>query len=244
MAKSKNTTMALLKKNQFRLVLIAVIFLFVVAVLLLIFFKGYMGAKEKYESIIADLRAENERLSDPTALYELASKEVTVSLIESEIKDIGELATIEYLYTDVGQFEDSAKLFGKEIPFAITTKSFIAKWDGVIKAGIKVDKIDVDVNNADRKIEISLPKAEILSHEIHNESIETLDEKNGLFNPIKVDDVRNFDATSKEHMEQRAIENGLLDKALDNSKEIITKLVYTDMVEKLEYTITFEEINN
>ena len=110
MAKSKNTTMALLKKNQFRLVLIAVIFLFVVAVLLLIFFKGYMGAKEKYESIIADLRAENERLSDPTALYELASKEVTVSLIESEIKDIGELATIEYLYTDVGQFEDSAKL--------------------------------------------------------------------------------------------------------------------------------------
>ena len=64
------------------------------------------------------------------AVYEEASKEVDIRLINSEIQNIGELATIEYMYTDAGKFEDPKSLFGKNIPF--TTKSFIAKWDGVI----------------------------------------------------------------------------------------------------------------
>lgn len=87
-----------------------------------------------------------------------------------------------------------------------------------------------------------IPKAQILSHEINDESIETLDEKNGLFNKIKVEDVREFDAISKEAMEQRAIENGILDKAFENAKEIIEKLINTDVVREQEYTITFQEI--
>ena len=55
-----------------------------------------------------------------------------------------------------------------------------------------------------------MPNAEILSHEIDNNSIETLDEKDGLFNPVKVEDVRQFDTVSKDAMEDRAIENGIL----------------------------------
>ena len=65
-----------------------------------------------------------------------------------------------------------------------------------------------------------MPNAEILSHEIDNNSIETLDEKDGLFNPVKVEDVRQFDTVSKDAMEDRAIENGILDKALKNAEDI------------------------
>lgn len=63
-----------------------------------------------------------------------------------------------------------------------------------------------------------------------------------MFNKLSVEDVREFDAISKEAMEQRAIENGLLDKAFSNTKDIIYKIVDTDIVEELEYTITFKEI--
>ena len=84
------------------------------------------------------------------------------------------------------------------------------------------------------------PQAKILSHEISEESIETLDEKNGFFNSIKIDDVRAFDTVSKEAMEQRAIENGILDKAYENAKAIIHKLVATGIPEEVEYTITFQ----
>ncbi len=165
---------------------------------------------------------------------------MNIELITSEIRDIGELATIEYLYTDAGKFEDPAKVFGKEIPFSFTTKSFIAKWDGIIKIGVNVDEITVEVRDYNKEIVVHIPEAVILSHEIDEESIETLDEKNGLFNSIKVDDIREFDAISKEAMEQRAIENGLLDKAYENAKAIIYKLIDTGVVEELGYTITFK----
>lgn len=87
-----------------------------------------------------------------------------------------------------------------------------------------------------------MPNATILSHEIDNNSIETLDEKDGLFNPVKVEDVREFDAISKDAMEQRAIENGILDKAFDSAKEIIRTLVNNDVVQEQGYTIKFEAI--
>ena len=87
-----------------------------------------------------------------------------------------------------------------------------------------------------------MPNAEILSHEIDSESIETLDEKDGLFNEIKIEDVREFDAVSKEAMEQRAVENGILDKAYNNAEIIIHRLINTELVKELGYSIIFKKI--
>ena len=107
---------------------------------------------------------------------------------------------------------------------------------------VDISKVAAEVNKGKKEIIVHIPKAEILSHEIEDDSIETLDEKDGLFNKIKVEDIREFDTNSKAAMEQRAIENGLLDKAFENAKAIIYKLLDTDIVEELEYTITFETI--
>ena len=214
----------------------------VVVIVLGIFYKGYSSAKEKYEATIKQLEEEVDRLSEPVAVYEEAAQEIDIAVINAEIRDIGELATIEYLYTDAGKFEDPAELFGKEIPFSFTTKSFIAKWDGSIKAGVDISKVTAEVNESEKEIVVHIPKAEILSHEVDDESIETLDEKDGLFNKLKIDDIRAFDANSKDAMEKRAIENGLLDKALENAKAIIRKLIDNDIVKELEYDITFEVI--
>ena len=207
-----------------------------------IFCVGDVAAKEKAEQRIADLENEIKRLSDPVVVYEETSKEIDISLINLEIQEIGELDTIEYMYTDAGKFFDAKELFGKEIPFSFTTKSFIAKWDGSIKAGVDVNKIVAEVDKHAKEIVIHIPKAEILSHELDDESFETLDEKDGLFNPIEIDDIRQFDSVSKEAMEKRAIENGILDKALENAKGIIRKLVMNEVIEKQGYKIAFEVI--
>lgn len=238
----KEYELTLLKRRKKGFITAIVIVVVVLIALLGIFVKGYSSATEKYEAIIAELEEENERLSDPVVVHEIASREVNLDLIKSEIKDIGELATIEYMYTDAGKFEDPKQLFGKDIPFSFTTKSFIAKWDGIIKAGVNVDEIIVEINDANKEIVVHMPKAEILSHEIDNDSIETLDQKDGLFNSVKVEDVREFDAISKDEMEERAIENGILDKADENAKNIIEKLINNDVVQELEYTIKFEVI--
>lgn len=221
-----------------KIIPVAVVVAIILIIVLVIFVKGYVSAKEKYESIIAELEEEVDRLSDPVAVYEEASKEVDIKVINSEIQEIGELATIEYLYTDAGKFEDPKKVFGKNIPF--TTKSFIAKWDGCIKAGIDISQVIAEADENNKEIIIHMPEAEILSHEVDNDSIETLDEKDGLFNPIKVEDVRDFDLVSKQSMEERAIENGILEKASENAKDVIKKLLENDVAEELQYSIKFE----
>lgn len=200
--------------------------------------KVYADTRGKYENIVKELQGQIDELSDPTVIYTVATKEVTIDLIKSEIIDIGELATIEYFYTDAGKFENPKQLFGINVPF--TTKSFIAKWDGSIKAGVKLDQIIVEINDAKKEITIHMPSPEILSHEIKKDSIETLDEKDGLFNPIKVDDVREFDKVSKEAMEERAIENGILNRAAENAKVMIEKLVNNDVVQEQGYMVSFK----
>lgn len=230
-------------KKYIKKVIFSPLFISLLVVLLLmswLFYRGYSEAKERYEQEIHELKEQVKYLSNPTAKYTIATKKVSLDLINSEIKDIGELATIEYLYTNAGKFENLNQLFGINVPF--TTKSFIAKWDGVIKAGVEVNKIKVEINDSNKEIIIYMPKSAILSHEIKKESIETLDEKDGLFNTIKVDDVREFDKVSKEEMEERAIENGILNKASENAKNIIEKLINTDVVKEQGYVISFKTI--
>lgn len=190
---------------------------------------------------IKKLEGEVDRLSDPVAVYEEASKQVDISVINAEIQDIGELATVEYLYTDAAKFEDPKKLFGKELPFEFTTKSFVVKWDGVIKAGVDITQVTAEADDTEKKIVVKLPKAKILSNDIDDDSVEVLDEKDGLFNSIKVEDVKSFDAVSKDDMEQRAIDQGILEKASQNAKEMIEHLIQNDVTEKSGYTVEFEE---
>ena len=156
------------------------------------------------------------------------------------MKSMSELATMEYSYTNAGKYSNPKQLFGKDVPF--TTKSFIAKWEGTIKAGINIEKTTSDINQIDNIITIYLPKAEVLSHEIHEESFETLDEKNGLFNKIEVDDIREFDKESKDAMEQRALENGILEKAAESAEVIIQGLLYMSPEISELYTIQFKPV--
>lgn len=225
-----------------KLVITIMIPVLIMVSVLLIFLRGYANAAKKYEDRIGELEQEVDRLSEPVAVYEEAAKEVNIRTINAEIQNIGELATVEYLYTDAGKFEDQGKLFGQELPFSLTTKSFIVKWDGSIKAGVDISRVRAEVNEAEKEIIVYIPKAEILSHEIKTGSVETLDEKNGLFNKISVEDIREFGTAGREAMEQRAVENGLLDQAFENAEGIILGLMEVATAEEAGYRIRFDMI--
>ena len=149
--------------------------------------------------------------------------EISLSVIYEEIQNIGELATVEYLFTDAAIFSDSQQIGNWNIPF--TEKSFTMKWDGIIKAGIQVDKIVIDVNKDDLIITVTLPAAEILSYEVDSDSVEVLDEKNNIFNEISVNDKVQLDAATEKEMKDRVIRNGLLEKAQKNAEDIISRLL-------------------
>ena len=224
----------------------------VVAVLVLLtvggaWLSGRRQAKENAEAEIAELKAMIEEqdekiqeLIETPIVVSPVNPEIKLDIIYSEIKSISELATMEYLFTDAAEFTDSKQIKSWNIPF--TEKSFILKWDGVIKAGVKLDLVTIEVNQDEKKITVSVPTAEILSYQIDTDSVEVLDEKDNIFNKISVDDKIKFDAATEEAMKQRAIENGLLEKAQANAEEILLRLLQANPAIGTEYTIEFVTI--
>ena len=145
---------------------------------------------------------------------------IALDTIYEEIQGIGELATVEYLFTDAAIFTDSKQIGNWNIPF--TQKSFTIKWNGTIKAGIQIEQIEIHVDQDNAIITITLPASQILSYEVDNESVEVLDEKNNIFNKITIQDKIELDIATEKAMIERAIQSGLLENALENAEDIIT----------------------
>lgn len=146
---------------------------------------------------------------------------ITTDLISQQLNGIQELATVEYYYTNMGQYENQLDFYGWKVPF--TTKRFILSYDAVIKAGVDLSALDVRVTGD--TITITLPEPEILSHEIPEDSIQVFDETHNIFNPIQISDYTGFTRDQKALLEERAIENGLLDKASEQACTVVENLL-------------------
>ena len=147
------------------------------------------------------------------------------------------MATVEYLFTDAARFSDSKDIKGWNIP--LTEKSFLMKWDGVIKAGINVNDIGIDIDNEKMIITLTMPEATILSYDVDESSVEVLDEKDNIFNNITVEDKVGFDEATGNAMKERVIENGLLDQALSQAQITIEGLLTANPVIAENYEIVF-----
>lgn len=188
-----------------------------IAVLLLVGFAGfYFGVK--YEGP-----------------FRIGPARITADVINAKFSEVSELVTVTYNYTSMGTF--SNQLMFKDWKIPLTSKSFIVQYDGIIKAGIdlKETKVETDGYN----ITITIPKAKILSHEIDEDSVQVLDEKTNLFNPIAVDDVTGFENEQKKLNEETAIEKGILTEAKKNAEEALKNLIL-DMDGGKNYTVTFK----
>lgn len=138
---------------------------------------------------------------------------ITQDLLQQQIQAIGELGTAKYYYTNMGRYENTLQLGGKNIPF--TQKMFIISYDGTIKAGVEVKDIQVTLN--DKTIKVVIPPAKVLSHEVDMKSVTVFDEKNSIFNGLSTEDVTLFLNEQNTQMEERAVGSGILADAQQNA---------------------------
>jgi len=161
--------------------------------------------------------------------------QMSSELLSNQIQSISELATVEYNYTNMGKFENHNTFYGWEVPF--TTKSFIISYDGKVKAGIDMTQVEVKLNN--KKIDITMPTAKILSHEIDEKSIEVFDETQNIFNQISIKDYHQFTIDQKEKIEKNVTEKGLITEAQEKAKTAISTFIKTSYQLDDEYKIEF-----
>ena len=160
------------------------------------------------------------------------------SIVSGYISDIGELATAEYGYTMAHTANKPKKtIVGFEIPF--TDSKVIYSYEGLIKAGFNFADIEVEVDNVGKRILITLPEAKILSSSIDRDSLIVYDERNSPFNAFTFEDMNLSIGELEDDAKEAALSNGLLERAAENAKSIITSMI-GNLYESNEYTVEFE----
>ena len=154
--------------------------------------------------------------------------EITSSLIYNKLVSAKELTTLKYHYTNMGHFENQNTFYGYKVPF--TSKEFIVSYEGLINAGIDLNKMKVNVG--DKSIEVRIPPAEILSHEIYEDSLKVYDERESIFNRIDIEDYNDFSKDQKSEIEKKAIKKGLLKEDDEESKRAIEEILMGDTILK------------
>ena len=162
-----------------------------------------------------------------------AEPQITGDLLASQLRSVQELVTVSYYYTNMGRFENQVDFYGWKVPF--TTKSFIVSYDGVIKAGVDLEQLQVSIGGGE--VTVTLPESRIISHEIPEDSLEVFDESDNLFNHITIEDYTAFTQDQKSAMEQRAVDGGLLDRANQEARTAVDSLLRI-MPGLEEYTLT------
>ncbi len=163
-----------------------------------------------------------------------SNTQMSAVVLENKLTEISELASISYAYTNMAEFENSKDFYGVKLPF--TTKSFIITYDGQIKAGVDLSQAQVSVRGT--RVQVTLPEAEVLSHQIDENSIEVFDETTSIFNPLRVEDYQAFSKDQKARMEKKAEEKGLLteakSRAVSSVRSMLEQLLGSD------YTLNVE----
>ena len=105
---------------------------------------------------------------------------VDSAFLEDQIKNIGEIALVSHKYTvPEVSFEDT---------WYLSTKRLILAYQGEIKFGFDTDEIRVEVDDDNERIDVFIPRARVISHEVAPQNIRILHEENGWWNNIKPDD--------------------------------------------------------
>ncbi len=94
--------------------------------------------------------------------------------IEEKISRILEISTVKYNYTNVVTYKDNKKMNGFNMPF--TSKSFIIKYSGYIKAGVDLNGVETQFIDA-QSIKMILDKPTIFDNVIIEEEVYIYDER-------------------------------------------------------------------
>lgn len=177
----------------------------------------------------------DEALTVPVAVIDAAA-------VKEDIEDISELATVEYKYTNVGVLDEKKQFsfWAQDIPF--TEKRALIVMDGTIKAGIDCKQVKVESDPDKMTVTVTLPKAEILSNELDENSLHVVADEQSIFNKLTQQDHNDL----RKQIKARALENAKNSSVLQQADERV-QLLIKDLIESIpnvkgNYTIVFETV--
>ena len=163
-----------------------------------------------------------------------AKPEVNTTLIQDSFADMAELATESYSFTQVG-----TTVFGLQVPG--TDAHYLITYTGEVKAGVKdASSIQIETDEDNHVVTVTVPAVEVLSSSIDPNSIETYDQSYNIVNQIEVSEVTAFLADQEKVAAEEAVTKGVLDRAQHRIEELIktqVKAVLGEQASKYEVRV-------
>lgn len=131
------------------------------------------------------------------------------SKVLNTIEKVAELSTSKYNYSNIVTITKDKSFKNIKIPF--TEKSFIIKYNGIVKGGVNLKDITI-ANNTRNSITININKWGIIEHYIDEENVYIYDVKNALFNRVEVNEVLKELSNSKKEYEKKVTDEGFLEE--------------------------------
>ncbi|MCD7814609.1 MAG: DUF4230 domain-containing protein [Lachnospiraceae bacterium] len=142
---------------------------------------------------------------------------VTTATITNEIKSISILETLEYDYTLASNIDIKDNLF---IVIPVDKADSIYEYSGCIVFGVDCSKIEIEKEQ--NTFIVTLPEAEMVSHEIYTDSYDVIvGENRKMTNEAYLENQQ----MDKEKAEEAAIAQGCAERALANAEEQLEELI-------------------
>ena len=159
------------------------------------------------------------------ALFDKSNGNNSATTLRTSLEEVCNLSVYEYTCREVVVHDGD----GYKYDFTgLSENKFIATVDVTAQIGVKLtDKnYSVDVSDPDN-IKVTVPHCKILDVNASQESVKTIEDKNGWFNNMDFDDYNDPVVEAKKQVKDQAKEDGVLDKADKRLKKIIKNHVQT-----------------
>ena len=217
------------KKNKVTLALgtVAIIALIVIGVLIGRVSSEKARAKE-LEKQFDDLKHQQEEI--------IVAPEITVdaATLREVVAPAAELTAYKYYYTDVDTYEKSQKIWKIKVPF--TTDKSVFSYSGEIGAGVDLDNAEFSVDG--KAITVTLPKADILYHELDEKTFRSYDIKNSVFTSTDIGGYADMVAALKDRQEQKLMGNAEFWQSVKANTETVLRGVLAASGQLEDYTVT------
>ena len=172
------------------------------------------------EAALLQIEADRQKEEEEQATEPLLLAKETLKELLSSASD---LVSLKYYYTNVATLTNYKELFGNKVPF--TTDEILFTYEGTVCAGIDLSEVQFEIDNDKKRVDIALPAAEVISHELDTSSFEYYNVKNSVFTSISPEELTVKVDELKAEQEAELQDGDFYTEVAENAQTVIEELL-------------------
>ncbi len=157
-------------------------------------------------------------------------EEITSSYLGTQLSKVGELTTVKLKYDGIAEYKDKGITF-------VTKSDFVMKYKAEARVGIDLEKVKTKVDNQNKVVWLTIPKAEIQDVHVNTSDIKYYDEKFSLFNVDEKEDGNKAIELAEKEAKTALEQMGVLESADEQAFTLIKGLLHNAVPSDYEFKL-------